>query len=196
MSAENNLVIKAGEGSCLTTLGSFLLIPIPLSAWILISNLIVDKTSILRRDLSQSEGLFFFSMFLGFVLHESCQYFAHRLFGGKPQYSNRKRLENRTYLKIKYLFPITIRFWSPNKDFSIIQYLFIVLSPAIINFTILPLAMIYGHNPAFFSAIWIIGFTISCFIPLDLLVAGKILSSAKDGLFVVDNADGTYLVKR
>jgi hypothetical protein len=26
--------------------------------------------------------------------------------------------------------------------------------------------------------------------------AGKILSSAKDGLFVVDDADGTYLVKR
>lgn len=196
MSAENNLVIKAGEGSCLTTLGSFLLIPIPFSAWIIITNLIIDNSSVVRRDLFQSEGLILFSMLLGFAVHESCQYFSHRLFGGKPQYSSRKRIEKRTYLERKYLFPITMRFWSPNKKYSIIQYLAIALSPTIINFTLFPLAMIYVQNPVFYSAVWIIGFTISFFIPMDLLIAGKILLSIKDGVFVMDKADGTYLVQR
>jgi hypothetical protein len=196
MSKEDDLLVKSDEGSCLTSLGSFLLLPIPFFAWLAISNLVIDNTSIVRHELPYSEGLLLVSIFLGFVLHEYCHYLFIRLLGGQPRYGKRKHKENRTYIERKYLFPITIRFWSLGTEFSLIQYLFIVLSPSIMTFLCLPAVMATWQNPVVTIVIILVGLTNSILIPMDFLVAGKLLASGGIGYRVVDKADGTHLIKR
>ncbi len=195
MNQEKLLIIESARGSCLTTLSSFLLMLLSFFIWVLISNFAIEKTSVDRQEMFTPEWLLPFSMLLGFALHEYCQYAFIRLFGGYPQYGNRKS-DKRTYLEQKYQFRVTMRFWSPDKKFSLAQYLTIVFSPTVITFLLLPATMMMWKNPVFTSMIWMIGFVNSFFIALDFLIAFKLIISGKFNYYVVDTREGTYLVKK
>jgi hypothetical protein len=136
-----------------------------------------------------------FSLLVGFGLHELCQYAFFRLFGSSPRYSGRKYDENRTYLQSKYLFPVIMRFWSPGKRFSLVQYLVIVLSPIPLTFGLLPIAMITWQNPGVHSVIFATGFISATLIGFDILIAVKLIASGDFDYDVVDESEGTYRVK-
>ena len=163
--------------------------------WIAVANFIRDNWLIARPNLLEANWLILFSALLGFVLHELCQYTFFRLFGGSPRYSGRKHDGKRTYLQRKYLFPVIMRFWSPGKRFSLGQYLVIVLSPVLLTFGLLPVAMVMWQNPVFQTIIWITGFTNSVFIAFDILIAVKLIASGGFDHYVVDESEGTYRVK-
>jgi hypothetical protein len=156
----------------------------------------MDKLSAARPELLESEWLMLFSLLIGFVFHELCQYIFFRLFGVSPRYSNRKYDEKRTYLKRKYLFPVIMRFWSPGKRFSLVQYLVIVLSPIALTFGLLPIAMIMWQNPVFQTVVWIMGFMNSALIAFDILIAVKLVASGNFDYYVIDESEGTYRMKR
>jgi hypothetical protein len=163
--------------------------------WIAVANFVRDKWLVARPNLQESEWLMLFSLLLGFVIHELCQYVFFRLFGSSPRYSGRKYDEKRTYLQRKYLFPVIMRFWSPGKRFSLVQYLAIVLSPILLTFGLLPIAMIAWQNPRVHSVIFAIGFMSATFIGFDILIAVKLIGSGGFDYDVVDELEGTYRVK-
>lgn len=195
MSQEKLHIIRADRGSCLTTIGVSLLVMVFILLWIAVSNFIIDRTSVVRQELFRSGWLIVISFLFGIALHEFCQYVFIRLFGGKPRYSGRKYDQSRTYLQRRYLSTIIMRFWSPGKKYALAQYLVIVLSPAIMTFGVLPIAMMFWQNPAFLSIVWIVGFGNSVLIALDCLIALKLIASGNFDYSVVDESEGTYLVK-
>ena len=143
----------------------------------------------------QSEGLIVFSFLLGIALHEFCQYAFLRLFGGNPRYSGRKYDRDRTYLQRKYLSTVIMRLWSPGKKFALAHYLVIVLSPTIMTFGVYPVAMRIWQNPDFLSVFWVIGLVNSALVAFDILIALKLIGSGNLSYAVVDESEGTYLVK-
>ena len=195
MNKEKVHVIRSDRGSCLTTISSMLLVLITLLTWIAVANFVRDNWFISRPNLLEANWLLLFSAVLGFVAHELCQYLFFRLFGSSPRYTGRKYGEKRTYLERKYLFPIIMRFWSPGKRFSLVQYLVIVLSPVLLTFGLLPIAMIVWQNPAFQTGIWLIGFMNAALIAFDILIAVRLIAWGGFDYYVVDESEGTYRVK-
>ena len=194
MKENKTLLIKSYEGSCSSSLVSILLIPIPFLIWAGLAMFIIEKTLIPKDLLSTSPLVFLFSALLGYGFHDFCHFFALKFFGGKPKYGKRKYKEGRSYFDRKWLFPITIRFWSPGTVFSRVQYIIIVLTPILFNYLILPLFMLVYRDPLYISVILIIGLFISSFIPMDLSIAGKIMLSSEKGQFIVDEEAGTFLL--
>jgi hypothetical protein len=143
----------------------------------------------------QAEGLIVFSFLFGIALHELCQYAFLRLFGGNPRYSGRKYDRNRTYLQRKYLSTVVMRFWAPGKKFAFAQYLAIVLFPTILTFGLFPTAMVIWQTPTFLSIVWIVGFVNSALIAFDILIALRLIAAGNLNYAVVDESEGTYLVK-
>jgi hypothetical protein len=88
-----------------------------------------------------------------------------------------------------------MRFWSPGKRFSVVQYLVIVLSPIALTFGLLPIAMVAWQNPGFQIVVWLIGFMNAALIAFDILIAVKLIASGGFDSYVVDEAEGTYRVK-
>ena len=196
MNQEKLHVIRSDRGGCLTTLSSMFLVFIAFLMWIAVANFVRDNWLIARPNLLEADWIILFSALLGFVLHELCQYGVFRLFGVSPRYSGRKYDEQRTYLQRKYLFPVIMRFWSPGKRFSLVQYLVIVLSPIPLTFGLLPIAMIAWQNPGFLAVIFVIGFISATLIAFDILIAVKLIASGGFDYYVVDESEGTYRVKR
>lgn len=195
MSQHKLHVIRSDQGSCLTTISSFLMMLIGILVWIAVTNYVIDVLLVTRPKLLESEWLMLFSVLFGFIFHEFCQYVFIRLFGGSPRYSGRRYDEKRTYLQRRWLFPVIMRFWSPGKKFSLAQYLIIVLSPVAATFGLLPFVMIAWQNPVFQTLIWITGFTNSALIAFDILIASRLIASGSFDYYVVDESEGTYRVK-
>jgi hypothetical protein len=195
MNQEKLHVIRSDRGSCLTTISSMVLVFLAFLLWIAVANFVRDNWLIARPNLLEANWLILFSALLGFVLHELCQYTFFRLFGSSPRYSGRNYDEKRTHLQRKYLFPVIMRFWSPGKRFSLAQYLVIVLSPVLLTFGLLPIAMIAWQNPEFQILIFVLGFISAALIAFDILIAVKLVTSGGFDYDVVDESEGTYRVK-
>ena len=192
---EKQPVVKTDQGSCLTALSIILLLPLFFSLWILATNVIIALMPVDRAALFKNDLQVYLSIPFGLVLHDICQYAASRLLGGQPRYIGRKYQPARGYLQRKYFRVPLLRCWSPGTPFSLMQYLVILLCPALLTFVGFPAIMLLWPNLDVFSILWVMGYSNAFLIPFDFYLTILLLLAGKTGMAVVDEADGTYLVK-